>query len=98
MLKDEQSSDFLSSNAESPLVLFLYQLLMLTKSADPEEAELATKCLGEFGPLNLPVIAVKEQQGSAALKVALDVYKEESKLQQYCWVFHTLSDYLVDPG
>ncbi|XP_070188647.1 serine-protein kinase ATM-like [Littorina saxatilis] len=73
------------------------ELLQLTQSTVAAVAEEAGRCLGAIGPVNLKTASLSRPQSSAGLSQALAVYRGTSS-EKYCYVFHYLHQYLIDPS
>ncbi|XP_076466353.1 serine-protein kinase ATM-like [Babylonia areolata] len=73
------------------------ELLRLTQSPMTVVAGEAGRCLGAIGPLCLKTASLPRPQLSSGLSLALSVY-EGSPSEKYCYVFHSLHQYLVDPS
>lgn len=72
------------------------ELLQLTQSTVEVVAEEAGRCLGAIGPVTLKTASLPRPHPSAGLSQALAVYKG-GPYEKYCYVFHYLHQYLVDP-
>ena len=86
--------------SESSLLKVIYCLIRLSRSTNEQTAQEAGCCLGEVGPTDLSIIALRDRTHSSALAMALKKYTEQtdenSKRKQYCHIFHLLDSYLVD--
>ena len=72
------------------------ELLQLTQSPVDVVAEEAGRCLGAIGPITLKTASLPRPQPSSGLRQALAIYKG-GRSEKYCYVFHYLHQYLVDP-
>ena len=83
--------------AKAPLVMLMRELVQLAKSPCESVAQEAAMCLAEIGPVDLSVVALERRHNNLALTAALGKFEGDTKSCQYCYVFHMLDGYLIDP-
>ena len=75
----------------------LHQLVELTQTGDDdscsEVAVEAGRCLGVIGIVDIGLVTAA---GNRELDTALSALQHSAETQQYCHIFHALSDYLTD--
>lgn len=53
-------------------------------------------CLGEIGPVDMATVSLPNVTEPASLRAAKEVFSDDTYLQNYCVIFHTLNSYLVE--
>ena len=56
----------------------------------------AARCLGELGPIDLSVAALRGSTGNKYLRASLAFYKDDPLKQTYSKIIHMLDEFLQD--
>jgi len=79
---------------------FLHQLVELAQTGDDnscsEVAVEAGRCLGVIGIVDIGLVSRRAPAVNHELESALSALQHSAEMQQYCHIFHALSDYLTD--
>ncbi|XP_021355309.1 serine-protein kinase ATM-like isoform X2 [Mizuhopecten yessoensis] len=72
------------------------KLVHMALTSGDKVKDKVSQCLGEIGPVYMATVALPDVTELVCLREAKEVFSEDTYLQNYCVIFHTLNTYLVD--
>ncbi|XP_060082468.1 serine-protein kinase ATM-like [Ylistrum balloti] len=83
-------------STDNLLCKLVCKLVYMALTSGDRVKDKVTQCLGKIGPVNMATVALPDVTELACLREAKEVFEEDTYLQNYCVIFHTLNTYLVD--
>lgn len=90
------ATDQQDKSTDNLLCKLVCKLVHLALTSGDKVKDKVCQCLGEIGPVNMTTVVLPDVTELASLQEAKEVFSEDSYLQNYCVIFHTLNTYLVD--
>ena len=78
------------------LLDLLHELVELAQTGGDDVALEAGRCLGLIGIIDIGLVTPCGRPANVELDTALSAMHDSAKMQQYCYIFHALTDYLTD--
>ncbi|XP_033740359.1 serine-protein kinase ATM-like [Pecten maximus] len=83
-------------STDNLLCKLVCKLVHMALTSGDKVKDKVSQCLGEIGPVNMATVALPDVTELACIQEAKEVFSEDTYLQNYCVIFHTLNTYLVD--